>query len=316
MIRTVCPCGCHLKVSIALAGRLFKCPKCGQSVTIPNPAATQGPQRPNEPTNEVDTHGSVYRTQGGNKEVFTGGATAERTVTSLWKRLGTLLGLSRATNRRKKTQLRRDIFGNHYFPESASDPLTTGFTFLRTGDFDAAVAAFTEALRGNPESAEAYHNRGVAYAFKLEYDRAIADTTEALRLNPTIVEAYLSRGAAHRAKGNFDACIADCTSGLRLDPNYPEAHFERGYAYLGKEEFDKAIADFSDAISFCKNAEAYVGRGIAFHRKGEPDKAIADLTEAIRLNRSHALAYANRARSSTAWASSVRLLLILPKPFV
>jgi len=101
-INTVCPCGCQLRVSIALAGQLFKCPKCGQSIAIPIESAPNNRQRTWEENGEVDTHSADACAQGKNKEQTPTGAEAEPTVTRLWKYLGKLLGLLRPRTRPKK----------------------------------------------------------------------------------------------------------------------------------------------------------------------------------------------------------------------
>ena len=43
------------------------------------------------------------------------------------------------------------------------------------GEFDQAIADFDQAIALQPDLADAYYNRGNAYAHKGEYDRAIED---------------------------------------------------------------------------------------------------------------------------------------------
>ena len=71
---------------------------------------------------------------------------------------------------------------------------------------------------------------------------------EAIRLNPNYAQAYGSRGAAYRAKGENDRAIADFNEAIRLNPNYAQAYGSRGAAYRAKGENDRAIADFNEAI--------------------------------------------------------------------
>lgn len=78
---------------------------------------------------------------------------------------------------------------------SAEDHYKRGAHSLIKGVYDRAITEFTQALALNPNLAEAYRDRGVAYAGKYDYDRAIADYDRALALNPNYAEAYLSRGA-------------------------------------------------------------------------------------------------------------------------
>ena len=61
----------------------------------------------------------------------------------------------------------------------------------------------------NPDLAEAYHNRGLAWAEKDEYDKAIADYSEAIRLKPDYAKAYFNRGIAYYKKGDQAKADAD-----------------------------------------------------------------------------------------------------------
>ena len=62
-------------------------------------------------------------------------------------------------------------------------------------DYDAAISAFTEAIRVDRNCAVAYSNRGIAFENKGEHDSAIADFTNCIRLDPKDATAYYSRGA-------------------------------------------------------------------------------------------------------------------------
>jgi tetratricopeptide (TPR) repeat protein len=59
-----------------------------------------------------------------------------------------------------------------------------GQEFFIKQDYDQAISEFNKAIRIDPNNANVYHFRSVAYANKKEYDRAIADLTEAVRLDP------------------------------------------------------------------------------------------------------------------------------------
>jgi len=128
------------------------------------------------------------------------------------------------------------------------------------------------------------------------YDRAIGDYTQAIRLEPNNAQAYLGRGIAYSNKGDFDRAIADNNEAIRLDPNYADAYYNRGTTYSNKNDYDRAIADYTQAIRLNPNlADAYNNRGIAYMNKNDYDRAIADYTEAIRLDPNYAYAYNNRA---------------------
>ena len=81
-----------------------------------------------------------------------------------------------------------------------------------------------------PKDAPAYANRGLAYGKKGDYDKAIADYTEAIRLNPN-AEAYSNRGLAYRKKGDYDKAIADSPRPSGPNPIKRQAYYNRGLAY-------------------------------------------------------------------------------------
>ncbi|GIK67261.1 MAG: hypothetical protein BroJett018_50550 [Chloroflexota bacterium] len=62
------------------------------------------------------------------------------------------------------------------------------------GDLDGAIADYNRAIQLNPQDAEAYTNRGVAYEKKGEMKKAAADYGRVLELRPDHPEAqYLRR---------------------------------------------------------------------------------------------------------------------------
>jgi tetratricopeptide (TPR) repeat protein len=180
-------------------------------------------------------------------------------------------------------------------PETAGTFFDRGSLFLDRGDYDNAIAVYTDGIRLDPNYADAYYNRGNAYSDKGDYDRAIADFTQAIRLYPNYALAYNNRGRAYYNKKDYDRAIADNTQAIRINPNYADAYYNRSLAYYNKNDYDTAIADNTQAIRLNPNyTNAYIVRGNAYGAKGDYDQAIADHTQAIRLDPNNALAYTNR----------------------
>jgi tetratricopeptide (TPR) repeat protein len=67
------------------------------------------------------------------------------------------------------------------------------------GDYDKAIACYTEAIKRDPRYSYAYLGRGDVYAAKGDTDRALQDYDQALRLDPDNVAAKM-RAAAVRAE--------------------------------------------------------------------------------------------------------------------
>jgi lipoprotein NlpI len=80
-------------------------------------------------------------------------------------------------------------------------------------DPDRSIAACTRIIQGRGETAKdsavAHHERGLSYKSKGNFDRAIADFSEAIRLDPNYAEVYYLRGVTYGNKGDLDRAIAD-----------------------------------------------------------------------------------------------------------
>ncbi len=163
------------------------------------------------------------------------------------------------------------------------------------GDFDGAIESYDKAIELEPNSAETYNNRGVAWRKKKEYDKAIADYNKAIELKPDYAEAYNNRGVAWKKKKKYDKAIEDYNKAIELEPNDASAYNNRGAAWIEKKEYDKAIKDCNKALELKPDfAYAYNNRGVAWAEKKEYDKAIENYNKAIELKPDYAEAYNNR----------------------
>ena len=197
-----------------------------------------------------------------------------------------------------------------------------GNAYLDEEQWDEAITEYTKAIELNPEFAEAYANRAVAYLEKyLEgygaYDWVIADCEKAMeldahiKLNARLALAYAERGKCFFQKGKYDQAVADYTRAMDLNPvsNWRtpvNIYYEIAERQLENQNYNEAIAYFRKAIEldlgsvdneyyYRKLAEAYEGRGLKNFYCPEPDDAIADLGKAIELDPTNAGHYSARA---------------------
>jgi len=96
------------------------------------------------------------------------------------------------------------------------------------------------------QAVDAY-NRGVVYGKKGDRDKEIAEYTEAIRLQPDFADAYYNRGVAYRGTGATDKAIADYTEAVRLKPDFADAYYNRAVDYGSTGDKAKAEADFAKA---------------------------------------------------------------------
>ena len=121
---------------------------------------------------------------------------------------------------------------------------------------------YDEAIRLNPDSAEAYFDRGLARALLDPDPSAIADYDEALRLNPNFAEAYFHRACLKDYLALREFLVADRRAGLRsaisdfdevirLDPNFrylSDTYYRRGNAKYNLDQYEAAITDYDEAL--------------------------------------------------------------------
>ncbi len=191
-----------------------------------------------------------------------------------------------------------------------------GHAYSKIGDYEGAIDNFNQALRLNPNDAQAYMNRGNAH-YEIaqhsgdpdkDYRAAIEDFNQALRLHPQESTAYVRRGVvryeiAQYSKDpdkDYKAAIQDFNQALRLNPREAEAFVQRGIVryklaqYSGDSNigYKGAIEDFNQALRLNpQQAEAYVKRGIVRYEiaqySGDSNKdywgAVEDLQKAAKL---------------------------------
>ena len=150
--------------------------------------------------------------------------------------------------------------------------------------------------------AVAFTNRGLAYKMKGQWDRAIADYSEALRLKSDDAQVFNNRGNAYYHKGQLDRAMKDYDEAIRLQPDLAEAFGNRGNVYRKKGQFDRAIIEYDKAIHLNPdNARVFADRGLAYEKKGKSSQAVLDF------EKSHALGFRHPLLMKKLRESGVRL---------
>jgi tetratricopeptide (TPR) repeat protein len=171
-------------------------------------------------------------------------------------------------------------------PEAAAH-VHSGKVLFDQGDYDSAIAEYTEALAIDPNYAAAYGSRADTYLDKTDYDLAIADYDQAIRLYPTEAIAYFGRAVAYYNKGEYERAIAGYDEAIRLNPRYALAYTYRGVAYMNRNKptapspitltlsgpvrmmHTPAAAEQSSAIARATTSEPWSARSGPWSSRGE-----------------------------------------------
>ena len=120
---------------------------------------------------------------------------------------------------------------------------------------------------------------------KGKYNQAIKEFDAALQKNSKLAEAYFNRGLAYALTGRYEQAASDFNKFIALEPRDPDAYYNRGLAYVKKGQYDQALADFSQALKLNpQDAQVHYARGFAYYKKGQPDKATSDRQMALNLD--------------------------------
>ncbi len=161
---------------------------------------------------------------------------------------------------------------------TAAEWFETGYQFCIAERWKEALDAFTKVIEINPQSAQAYAARGVAYGELGNYNQAIADYNKTIELNPQDALAYYNRGVAYGKLGNTKPAIKDYNKAIELNPQSAQAYAARGVAYGKLGNTNQAIKDFNKAIEINpQSAGAYNNRGDAYYKLGNYNQAIKDI---------------------------------------
>ena len=161
--------------------------------------------------------------------------------------------------------------------------------------YEDAITAYNEAIRLQPDFANAYVNRGLAKEKLGQHEPAIMDYSSAIKIDPEFAGAYNNRGSAQRRLGQHFLALEDLSTAIQLDPHYVKAYVNRGNAKNSLGHPNEALEDFNTALDLDPgSAEAYNNRGIAKAALMQLPDALKDFDTAIELNPELANAYYSR----------------------
>jgi Flp pilus assembly protein TadD, contains TPR repeats len=147
-----------------------------------------------------------------------------------------------------------------------------------------AIGYLNNAIKLQPNYANAYNNRGNAYADLRKYQQAIEDYNQAIRVQPDYAYAYINRGDAYYGLGQYQRAIEDCNEAIRLKPDNAIAYSNRGKAYAKLGQYEPAIKDFNEAIRLHPDdVNAYNNRGVAYLLQGNNDLGCRDAQKTCKL---------------------------------
>jgi tetratricopeptide (TPR) repeat protein len=192
-------------------------------------------------------------------------------------------------------------------PSFAKVLLWRGLAYLKQGAHTAlaehrreayhwAIVDFSAVLEDQPQHAEAYNYRAVAYFQLGNYYQATLDINQALHHQPDYAEAYVNRGMLRHELGDFPGAIEDYTTVLELNPALQDRSYNQTLVGLALDNPDATLSQDTPMDLRFRLADLYDSRGLLRSQVGDMAGAIADYTLALGFRPGCSRILANRGR--------------------
>ena len=137
----------------------------------------------------------------------------------------------------------------------ARDQLEKGKEFYRNDQDAEAVLAFMEAIRLDPDLAEAHFRLGLGYESlgkreeaEAEYKKAVETYKKYFAENRDDGEAHYALGQTYANLGQYSEAIREYKVATKLKEDDPDIYYDLGIAYTKLAQYDAAAAAFSKSL--------------------------------------------------------------------
>jgi tetratricopeptide (TPR) repeat protein len=159
---------------------------------------------------------------------------------------------------------------------------------------DAAFKEFQEAVRINPDFADAQRYLADEFRTRGFLDEAIIHDQKSLEDDPTSGWAEYALGTAFWEKGQVDEAIVHFQKSVEVEPDYMESHKSLALIFDKRGQMGKAIAHFKVIASYePENARAQNDLGVVYYRNKQVNEAINQFQKALKLEPDLAAAHTN-----------------------
>jgi protein O-mannosyl-transferase len=167
-------------------------------------------------------------------------------------------------------------------------------TYQRNKDFVSDLSIWQDTVAKAPRNARAHNNLALALAGSGQVEAAMEQYREALKLDPNYAEVHNNYGLALAAHNELRDAVTHFQWALEIEPSFSDACNNLAVAEANLGETDAAIDHFQRALAINPtNAEAQNNLGGLLASRGEVDAAITHYRAALELNPNYAAARQN-----------------------
>lgn len=179
-------------------------------------------------------------------------------------------------------------------PDNAEAHLYLGFLFQRQSRSDEALEQYEEAVRAKPGYALAHNNLGYQLELHDRLPEAEQRYRKAIELNPLLTLAYTNLGNLLLDQGRPVEAEAAYRSILETNPADPHVHYNLGNALKNQDRIDEAVKEYEQALEQNPDDPNIPNNlGLALLQLGRTEEAMQRFEEAARRGPEYANAYFN-----------------------
>jgi tetratricopeptide (TPR) repeat protein len=179
-------------------------------------------------------------------------------------------------------------------PDHAEAYFQIGYCLGKLGKYKEGIEAYLQALHIKPNDADTQNNLCVAYGMLGRYLEAIASCQQALKLKPDFAEPHNNVAWFLHKLGRYEEAIESCKEAIRLKPDFALAHYNLGNNYFALKHYKEAMESYKQAIRIKFDyAEAQLNLGATYTQMDRYEEAITSYRQALRIKPDLAEAHLN-----------------------
>lgn len=165
-----------------------------------------------------------------------------------------------------------------------------GMNQKESGDTARAIASFQLAFELNGTDYESLMQLGLLHAAKKD-PVAVEYFTQAIKLNPKSSEAYFGRAYYYQLAGQLQKALFDYKKVIDIDPSNDRAYYNVGYINFEAGKYREALRSWDICIQMNNyNIQAYYMRGLVHETRKNKEDAKLNYEYALQLDPKYQLA--------------------------
>jgi tetratricopeptide (TPR) repeat protein len=161
-------------------------------------------------------------------------------------------------------------------------------------NYKKAEEELREAIRINPNYAEAHNNLGILLTELKRYDEAEEEYRKAIKINPKLAEAHNNLGFLLAELKRYEEAEKEYRKAIKINPKPADAHYNLGILLAELKRYEEAEEEYRKAIMINpKLAEAHNNLGILLAELKRYEEAEEEYRKAIMINPNYADAHYN-----------------------